>query len=189
MRQVAGVRVVVLWCLQLTGCVVVSLHPVYEPDGRVFDEALVGNWSEQEGGATLRIERGEWDAYRVEFRDGTQSARLTAQLTTIGSARIADLTPERGQDFGPLLLPAHGVVRVTLAEDALTIAALDYDWFERAIKTHTLGRLGAVLDDRQNVILTAPTTALRGWLSSRLKAPAVFAEPMTFRRVTAAGPG
>jgi hypothetical protein len=73
----------------------------------------------------------------------------------------------------------HGDL-VAIGGDTLTVADLDYNWFLRALTQKLAGRPAAALDDRRNVVLTAPTGELRRWLT---RAPAgAFGAPMTFTR-------
>src|SRR5262249_1989765 len=105
---------------------------------------------------------------------------FAANLTKLGDALFLDLTESRGADPGPYLIPVHGIYEVDLREDALSIAALDYEWFTRAIALKKLGRLTVAFDGRRNVSISASTTELRSWLAH---APdAAFAAPMTFSR-------
>ena len=93
-----------------------------------------------------------------------------------------DLTQSRGTDPGPYLVPVHGIYRVSLTADTLTAAALDYNWYSRAVNARTPG-LMASFDDRRNVAISSPTDIARAYLAT---APAdAFGATATYRRGSA----
>lgn len=164
-----------------SGCLVVALQPAYDAGSVVFDEALVGRWENPEDGSTAAIERGEWRSYRLSYTDRFATRIFQGNLTTIGTATFLNLTELRGVDPGPYLVPVHGVLKVTITGDALAAALPDYAWFLRAMTQKTLGRLAVAVDDRRNVVMTAPTSEIRRWLA---QAPdAAFSAPMNFKRI------
>jgi phosphatidylcholine synthase len=163
-----------------SGCLVVSLQPAYDAESVVFDEALVGVWDDDGDGYKAIIERGEWRSYKVTFTDRFSTRSFQGNLTKLAGTSCLDVTEMRGTDPGPYLVPVHGIVRLTLAGDTLTAALLDYDWFKRAMTARSLGRLTAAMDDRRNVVVTAPTSELRRWL---MRVPTgAFESPSTFTR-------
>jgi hypothetical protein len=163
-----------------SGCLVVTLQPAYDDQSLIFDEALLGQWENAEDGTRATIERGEWRSYKITFVDRTATRVFQGNLTKIGASRFLDLTEMRGADPGPLLVPVHGIARVTVRDAALDVALLDYDWFTRAISRKSLGRLSTAADDRRNVVITATTGEVKRWLA---RTPAdAFAAPATFTR-------
>lgn len=166
--------------LAASGCLVLSLQPAYEAGSVVFDDALLGAWENTEDGMRATIERGEWRSYKVTHMDRFATRSFQANLTKVGDATFLDLTELRGVDPGPYLVPVHGILRVGVEGDTLTVAMLDYAWFMRAITEKTIGRLAAAVDDRRNAVITAPSVELRRWLPG---APdAAFSTPLTFKR-------
>jgi hypothetical protein len=170
-----------LACLS-SGCLVITLQPIYDDGSLEVDEGLAGSWRGEEQNATVVVERGEWKSYRVTYTARTTSYAFVAYLTKIGDALFLDLTPDHGLEAGPLMIPAHGVCRLQRDGDSLTIAALDYDWFTAAIRAKKLAGLETALDGRQNLLVTSKTAAARSWLLAHLKTPDVFREPVTFTR-------
>jgi hypothetical protein len=169
--------------LLASGCLVVSLQPAYDDKSIVFEEALLGKWTNAEDRTTAAVERGEWRSYKIVFTDKSATLTLHGNLTTIKSTMFLDLTQSRGTDPGPYLVPVHGIYRIALKDDTLTAAALDYGWYTRAMGARALGGLTASFDDRRNVAIASPTDALRTWLAS---APdEAFATPATYTRASA----
>jgi hypothetical protein len=181
------VAVVLAAALASSGCLVLSLQPVYDAASVIFDEALIGTWANTEDETSATIERGEWRSYKVAYTDRFSTRTFHGNLTRIGAATWLDLTEVRGRDDGPFLLPVHGLFRVSVAGDVLSVAPLDYGWFSRAIEQKQAGRPLATLDDRRNVVIAASTADLRRWLAG---APAeAVATPTTYRRAGKAGGG
>jgi hypothetical protein len=163
-----------------SGCLVLALQPAYDSESVVFDEALLGQWENADDGAKAAIERGEWRSYKVAYTDRFSTRTFQSNLTKIGATTFLDLTEMRGVDPGPYLVPVHGVFRITVSGDTLTASPLDYAWFMHATTQKTLRGLAVAVDDRRNIVMTAPTSEIRRWLA---RAPdAAFSAPMTFAR-------
>lgn len=169
-----------LAALVSSGCLVLSLQPAYDDASIAFDEALLGQWEDPDDQSSVTIERAQWRSYKVTTTDRSSTHTFQGNLTRIGAATLFDLTEVRGTDFGPYLVPVHGLVRVKVEGDTLTASDLDYDWFLKAMKARTLGLIASTMDDRKNVILSSTTTELRAWLA---RAPAsAFEAPTTLKR-------
>lgn len=142
----------------------VDLHPAHDDASIAWAPDLVGTWVDAEDRVTAVIERGEWRSYRVAYEHPIEKGVLTAYLTTVGDRHYLDLSPIRGQDFGSFLSPVHVVLRLRLEGETMTVQALNYDRFAAAAKQGGLPGLSMTLDQKQNVLLTAPTSGLRQWL-------------------------
>jgi hypothetical protein len=150
----------------LQGCLVLSLHPAYSDDSLAWDPALVGNWRDADDITSLQITAAEWRSYKIHYEHPSENGDLTGYLTIVGDERYLDVTPVRGQDWGSFLLPLHAVVRVKLDADTLTVTPLSYDVLSSRLRTGRSASpgLAAVLDQKQNVLITSPTSRLRAWL-------------------------
>jgi hypothetical protein len=71
---------------------------------------------------------------------------------------------------------------VQLVGDTLTVGAFDYDWWMRAAEQGALKKLGCAIDERKNLVLTAPTSALREWIAGSLRTDAAYDDPLMFTR-------
>lgn len=184
MRRTAFTAVL-LASLVSSGCLVLSLQPAYDDASVAFDEALVGQWENADDQTSVTIEPAQWRSYKITLTDRTSTHTYQGNLTRIGGTTFMDVTEVRGTDFGPYLVPVHGIIRVKVDGDTLTGADLRYDWFLQAMPRKTLGRLAAAIDDRRNVILSSTTAELRAWLA---RAPAeAFDAPTTLTRKHAPG--
>ena len=102
--------------------------------------------------------------------------RLSARLTRVGEQLYLDMSPLDGADVAPLLLPVHGIYRVELDGDELSLADLNYEQLERLARDGTAG-LPMAIDARKNVVITASTAELRRWLVAHAADEGLFAAP------------
>lgn len=164
-----------------SACLVVSLQPVYEPETIAFDPAVLGSWTSADEDVTLTIERGEWHSYHVIATQGNNRYRLSARLTRVGTGLYLDVTPLDGTDLPALTLAVHGLCRLVLTEEGMTLAALNYEAFEQ--KARAGGHeLPMVVDARRNIVITASTADLRRWLAQHADDEGVFDVPTPFTR-------
>jgi hypothetical protein len=179
------VRLGILLALALSSaaCLVVGLQSVYEPDTIAFEPGLLGTWASDEDGVTLGIERGEWHSYHLSFREREKTTRLSARLTRVGELLLLDVTPLDGTDIEPLQIPVHGIFRIALEDDSLSVSNLDYDYF---VGVATRGEPGFSQDDRKNVIITLSTAELRQWLQQHAGDAGIFSTPALLKRAPAA---
>jgi hypothetical protein len=175
------VRVAVLLALALSsaGCLVVGLQPAYEPETIAFDPAFLGTWGSDEDGVTVAIERGEWHSYHLALTERDKTTRLSARLTRAGDLLLLDVTPLDGTDIEPLQIPVHGIFRVTLENDVLSVASLDYDHF---LALALRGEPGFVLDGRKNVVIALSTAELRRWLEQHASDAGLFSTSTELKR-------
>jgi hypothetical protein len=180
--RIFGLAALVLAVLASGGCLVLALNPIYDDQTIEFDEKLLGTWDRAEDRTSVVIARGPWRSYDVTYEARGTTLKLAAYGTRIGDARFLDAGPEHGIDLVPLAVPAHLVLRVQLVGDTLTVGAFDYDWWMRAAEQGELKKLGYAIDERKNVVLTAPTSALREWIAGSPRVEAAYDDPLTFTR-------
>jgi len=169
--------------LSSSGCIVVSLHPAYDDSSIQFDDGLIGAWKSDDEDTTVEFEAGEWRSYRVTLTTPRSTATMSAHLTKIGSMDLLDLMPATGIDLATLSIAVHVIVRIHRDGDALTASAMDYEAARRAVPK-PFG-IEAVMDERQNVVITTSTAELRRVLSGQAPGAAIFGAASTLRRVQA----
>ena len=115
--------------LASSGCLVLSLAPLYDSESMGYDARLIGSWIDQDDNASMEIGRAEWQSYRIHYVHPIETGDLTGYLTALGEDRYLDLMPGRGADRGAFLVPVHVLLRMRLEEDRLELTPLSYDWF------------------------------------------------------------
>jgi hypothetical protein len=165
------------------GCLVLTVHPTHDRDALVWDPALIGEWHNADDNSSLAIERGEWQSYRIKYVHPIETGSLTGYLTTIGKARYLDVMPGRGEDRGSFLVPVHATLRVSLDRDRLELTALSYDWFFDRLQTRAgVPGLAVVLDEKDNALVVAPSSAVRAWIARQPPQGRMFGASATFTR-------
>jgi hypothetical protein len=177
---VSAARAVALTVVALlsSGCLVLSLQPVYDDRSIAWDEALLGEWRDEEDNVEVTVERGEWRSYRIRYKRPADEGEFTAHLTAVDDTYYLDLMPLRGQDHGPVLIPGHLVLRLMRDDEGWQVEAIDYDRARARLMQGSKNGLAAALDQRQNVVRTGGTSELRRWLRTATEddfsAPALF---------------
>lgn len=165
------------------GCLVLTVNPAHDGDSLTWEPALIGEWQNADDNASMTIERGEWQSYKIAYVHPIEKGHLTGYLTTIGQALYLDVMPARGADYGAFLLPVHASLRVRLEGDRLELTALSYDWFfERLRKKAAVPGLTVAFDEKENALIVSPTSAVRAWLAQQPARAAVFGASAIFTR-------
>ena len=172
--------------LLLTGCWMQSLHPIYTDDTMVFEERLVGNWTDGEGGS-LRFDRYDAHAYRftVNFDSEDRPIELEAHLTRIDDrllldAVLSNLESDVAELVGPHVVPVHWIFLVELRGERLLLSEPRMDRVKTLLQESPELVGHTVVDGR--LILTDETAALRRFIAESLAGDEVWSRPDSFRR-------
>ncbi len=177
------IPIALLVALTAPGCLVLGLDRFYDEASIVFDERLLGTWKNADDNVTVTVEKSDWRAFRIQYVHTIDTRVLTAYLFKVREAYFLDLSPLRGEDPGPFLLPAHTVVRLVFGAGEIRISPLDFDWFSRALEAKTLpAELRASLGERNQVVLAADRNALVRWLAARPENDPAFGDAAIFRK-------
>jgi hypothetical protein len=170
-----------LLAVAASGCLVSSLHPVYDDNSVVFDEALIGRWENAESEIGVAVSRGEWRSYRIAFTDRFGTTRYTGHLTSVGSARLLGVIPEAALEQPPFVVATTGFMQVVVEGARVRVREPDYG---EVLSRANAGKLGldSATDLKQNVIITAPSARLRTWLAAAVADETLWAEWKTFTR-------
>ena len=168
-----------------SGCLVVALDRFYDDPTIIFDERLLGTWLDADDNVSVTVARSDWRAYRVQYVHPTETRVLSAYLFKVRESLYLDLSPQRGEDAGLFLLPAHTVLRLSISARELTAAPLDFDWFSAALGKKALpAELHPTRGERNQVVLGADHAGLVRWLGGRSETDPAFGEPVVFRKAT-----
>ena len=169
-------------CATSSGCLVLSLQPVYDDDWIAWDPGLIGTWYDADDKVTLQIDAAEWRSYKLHYDHPSEKGDLTAYLTTIGDEHYLDVAPLRGEDHGSFLVPVHAVLGIALDGDELTLTPLAYDWFADRLRARLTPGVPSVFDQKQNALMIVPTARLRTWLRGLPATSKAWSAPATFAR-------
>lgn len=131
----------------LTGCTsLLSVFPLATAETQVFDEGLLGAWTNQDQDVFL-IRRGEGQAYHVTYapKDGSP-LQFEGYLVSVGCVRMLDLTLKKTPEF---TIAGHFFVRIELTGDTLRFAFMDSEWLRKQIDPLTEERDLTLLTSRE----------------------------------------
>ena len=118
----------VLW---MSGCFVLSVHPLYFEKDLIFESGLVGTWGEKEHEKDLSelwiFKKTGDNSYQLIIRDKEEGeGKFETHLLKLGDHMFLDLYPEEpetGSEFYNMhVIPAHSFMRVSLEGNVLRLA-------------------------------------------------------------------
>ena len=198
-------------CLLLSGCLVLSVNPLYTEADIVFEPALLGEWIEIGDGAdrehVFRFSRLGERAYALERYSRFESERTltAAHLVQLGGTLVLDVFPLQPDDQFPLYpagsLYAHVLYRVDQLEPTLIATCLDQQWLTAYLAEHpeavahaagrtpweSVGHDGPVIRSGEQayytpLLLTAGTADLQAFIATLLDEPDAWYDPTEYER-------
>ena len=174
-----------LGCAAFTACVV-SVDAAVPASQATFDPWLVGSWVELGDSDRATISRGDGNSYAIEYieRSG-KHGRFEATLGHLGrrlvlDIRAADKPPLKDMSEAGTLIRGHLLLLLDVAADSVVVRGVQPDSVRAALKSGAL-QLAYLLEDDQ-VVLAAPTAALRRGLAAYFEHTGVLDDPATWRR-------
>jgi hypothetical protein len=180
----------------LGGCVpVASLYPLYEEKDILFEEKLLGIWSDNSGDATWQFTRAEDDpnAYKLLFQDDEGKKGLfIAHLVRVSDKLFLDVSPMKFpcdiEDANNtqwfynsfFLVPMHTFLTVDSIEPELKMRLLFEDKAEKFFERELNAISYVSVEDR--IVLNAPPKELQAFLIKHLNDEEFFSDPVVLVR-------
>lgn len=146
-----------------TGCIVTSVHPLYFEENVVYDQTLLGTWSEKGENESWLFKKAEGKMYQLFIFDEESSGEFEARLVRLGDYLFLDIFPKEQQSGNLLynlhMVPMHSFMKVSIEEDVLHLAPLDKEWFDEKMKQKKITIKHEKRDDLS--ILTASTQEIQ----------------------------
>jgi len=183
--------VVALVFVAQVGCYVPgSLNPLHTTETVVAEPGLVGVWLDEDGSEVVVIAaRRDSSSYRLANTDKYgNTTQWTAWVTSLGERRWLELQPENlpnswPDEYRSAFLPLHYWFVLVEVGDELRLASLVWDSLQAEREEHPEALAHATVGEE--VVITAGTEALRGFLVDFVERPGVLEEHDPLRR---AGP-
>jgi hypothetical protein len=171
--------------LIFTGCVQ-SLNPLYTDADLIFDEALLGVWTDAEGAESWAFTSSDEKEYKLLYTDEKgKKGVFKTRLLKIDGKTFLDLTPVKPagaeNDFYKAnFLPTHTFVQITSPPPNARISYLEPDW----LKAYLDKMPSAIRHERLSgeIVLTASTKDLQKFLLAHLNTPGAYAKPIDIKR-------
>lgn len=120
--------------LVLLGGCVPSLHPLYTDETLIFEEKLIGKWSEKGNDTIWEFRKAGENKYEVRVFDSGSGGRFEGHLVNLEGELFLDLYPEEldmDDDFYKLhFVRAHTFLRVSQLDPNLQLAMMNPDIIE-----------------------------------------------------------
>ncbi|MFH1052179.1 MAG: hypothetical protein V1779_14770 [bacterium] len=175
----------VLITITISGCLVLSLYPIYTEDTLVKLDGLEGTWMQNDS-SSWSFKLDTTQLYKVtinEFERTISSPEENSSdttfkfkgineysggLTKINGVYFLDLLPEKINDSSGSIhsihfIYGHSISKLQMKGDSLLIVFLDYDWINDSKKK--IKKSVGYIKSEKNAILTASTKDLRKFLS------------------------
>jgi hypothetical protein len=179
---------ILFFVLGMTGCFVLSVHPLYFEKDLIFESGLVGTWGEkahEEDLAELWIFQKSGDkSYRLTIKLKDEGEGIfEAHLLKLGEHLFLDLFPEEpetGSEFYNMhVIPAHSFIRVSLEGHVLRMGFFDLDWLQKNIEENKVSIKHERRDDM--IVLTASTKELQEFVQKHWEEAFRFEEEALHR--------
>lgn len=171
----------------LSGCVEL-LSPINTPEDLIFDEAVLGVWSEKESRETWVFTRAGKDVYRLVCTDEDgRSGKFVAHLARIQGQLFLDVFPEQlslpqSAYYTDRFRPTHTIAWVAQIQPLARVSFLEETWLTDFLQKNPGAIPHADVDGR--TVLTATPREMQNFLVAHLKTPGAFGLPIEFERRT-----
>jgi hypothetical protein len=157
--------------LVCSGCIPLSLHPLYADTDDYYDANLNGRWADPDGALTWEFaavnDGPTYDVALVEDAEGTRS-RFQARLVRIGAHTYMDLFPLLDEPTTPLhqlhMVPMHSIHKVEITATEFSLSFLQTEWLRQYVAEHPLEINFEVPEGYDVPVFTAETPRLQSFL-------------------------
>lgn len=183
----------ILLVLFIMGCIP-SLHPLYTDEDRLIVPGLYGSWVTIDGKEQYDFLVCEEDtaAYSVLYTEFPQKGFISRDSSrALFEVNIVELDRKLFMDFYPddddseldelnslmsvHLMPMHTFAKMEISNDTLRIWRFDPAWLEELFGENRIRIAHEVVDDQ--IVLTASTEDLQGFISKYSEEPGAYLEP------------
>ncbi len=171
--------------LVLTSCVP-SLNPLYTDGDLIFDEALLGVWTDPDATESWAFSYSSEKEYKLVFTDESgKKGEFKAQLLKIEGKTFLDLKPVKpvlpqNDFYKSNFLATHTFVQITQSAQNPQISYLEPEWLKAFLDKNP----AAIRHEKISgeILLTAPTKDLQKFLLAHLNTPGAFSKPVSVKR-------
>ena len=173
-----------------SGCLVVSISPLYTEKDAAFEPALVGVWNESPTEQYVVSRLGE-TAYKVVATDGKTKTTFVGHLVRLDGLLFLDMAASTAwaelgvpKDAEGALtdwfLPLHFFVRINQVTPSLSVSVLDETWVKGYLNEHPTALVHTLRDT--DVVLTGSTEDIQKFVRAHVNTPGAFGKPTVLTR-------
>jgi hypothetical protein len=185
-----NVKFILISSLLLAGCVR-SLQPLYTEQDLIFDQNLIGCWSEGSDETWCFSKQGE-KAYQLVYTDiGGKSGVFEVHLFKVDGQLFMDLLPSaqelKENDFYKFhLLPVHTFAHVKQIEPSLQMRLPEPDWLRKLVKADPSAIRHEMID--KVPLVTATTKEMQTFWRRHLDTEGAFGDFSNMQRKAESAP-
>jgi hypothetical protein len=138
--------------LGIAGSVVQSIHPFYTPKDLVYEQNLVGVWSNDNGRTTIKFTKSPDMSYLLTYNDDS----ISAHLFKLGNDTFLDTIALKNVDR---VQPIHSITKLWIKDDQFYISLLDVNWIKNQIERGKINLNHKKING--GIVLTASTKDLQ----------------------------
>jgi len=158
--------------LFIAGCGdLLSLHPLYTEQDRVFDATLEGRWEDKDSLLTVKRDGAAYEVTFQSKKSPKERQEYEMRLVDIAGVRMADLLPTND-------MLGHMFVKVRVSGGELGIAFFDSEWLRERVPHENV----RVARGNQQAVLIVPTAKLRKLVTRYAARPQSFGDELVYRR-------
>jgi hypothetical protein len=168
---------VVLACvLTMTGCLTLSICPLYTAKDVVTDPAIEGKWADPDTKDVWAIQKFGDSAYIATNPADENGEPVELRLVQLGERRFVDLT---AKDTPSLAVAGHVFGKLWVTGDVLHLQMMSDKWLEK--KARDAGLAFATGPDK-DVLVTASTADLQKFVLKYADDPDAYDSPSVLHR-------
>ena len=158
-----------------TGCIVTSVYPFYHEKQLLFEQALLGNWSDIKDPADQwKFEAEGTNAYRLTCTSGGKTSVMSAHCFKLSGLIFLDLASGEIKDETPAPpIPSHLLLRVIQLTPTFKMVPMKYEWLQELLAKEPKAIRHYILPDEKpedgRIVLTADTAELQRFVIKYLK--------------------
>jgi hypothetical protein len=157
-----------------SGCLALSLQPIYTDKDLVFDSKLLGTWAakgDKKDPTTWTFATGTTNSYKLTITDGHWAHLFDAHLVKLGTNLFLDIViSKEGQEeisddfsiYPAFLVAGHGIAKVVQSDSNLKLAWLGEE-FEKLLEKEPSAVRHQKLENKR-IVLTGSTKDLQDFL-------------------------
>jgi hypothetical protein len=158
--------------LFIAGCGdLLSLHPLYTEQDRVFDATLEGRWEDKDSLLTVKRDGAAYEVTFQSKKSPKERQEYEMRLVDIAGVRMADLLPTND-------MLGHMFVKVRVSGGELGIAFFDSEWLRERVPHENV----RVARGNQQAVLIVPTAKVRKLVTRYAGRPQAFGDELVYRR-------
>ena len=160
----------------MTGCLTLSVYPLYTAKDLVTDIPLEGKWTDPTAKEIWEFSKGG-DTYVATSPTDSHPEPVTLHVVRLGDQRFLDLT---ANETPSLAVEGHLFGKVWVKGDELRIQLMSSTWLEKKAREAGLAFLEL---PNKDLLLTAPTADLQKLVLRYADDPAAYDEPTVLKRM------